>query len=155
MLFNETFAAVDGATNDKSHAVLWHEGDPGRKPCDVALSNTSYIMQAVRDAKHVILFADNCASQNKNWTLYSSLIRLVNDDCIAANKITIKYLESGHTFMSADSVHGNIGKAIKSKQNIYDLMDYVSVIKNSWKNLETILLQNGDNGLVCFENESL
>ena len=67
-----------------------------------------------------------------------SKIRLINDVTIHSKSITFKYFEPGHTFMSADSVHGNIGTAIRAEQNIYDMRDFIETIAHSRKDLEVL-----------------
>ena len=72
------------------------------------------------------------------------MTRLINDVSIAATKLTIKYFEPGHSFMAADSVHGSIGTAIRSKQNIYDFHDFLEVILASRSAMEAIVLTSAD-----------
>ena len=52
---------------------------------------------------------------------------------IAAKEIILKFFETGHTFMSADSVHAGIEKEMQSQKhgNIYDFREFVKVVKNS------------------------
>ena len=74
---------------------------------------------------------DNCSAQNKNWCLVSAIVSLVNSDEISADKITFKFLEAGHTFMSADSVHAVVEKQIKTLKNICDFDDFVKCVISS------------------------
>ena len=53
---------------------------------------------------NVTIWADNCAGQNKNWLLFSALAWCVNAEW-GPHSVTLKYLEKGHTFMKADSIH--------------------------------------------------
>lgn len=50
---------------------------------------------------------------------------------IAAETITIKYFEAGHTFMSADSFHHLVEKELKRNPKCYDFQDFVNVVNNS------------------------
>ena len=43
------------------------------------------------------------------------------------NTLTIKYLKKGHTFMSADVIHGTVKKAMKKKRNVFDFEDFLIV----------------------------
>lgn len=133
-LFNETFAGI-GKGNKPATAMLWHEGESGRKAFDVATAYVLFIKMYCRDYKTVILYADNCNAQNKNKILYSALLRLINDCCNEIKTIKIEYLEPGHTYMSADSVHGAITNKMNKSGNLYDLDDYVETFKRSRKNL--------------------
>ena len=100
-----------------------------------------------RDFKHIIYFMDNYSAQNKNWKLYTAMLDIVNSNKISAESITFSYLETGHTFMSADSIHAEVKKRIRAKKNIYDFTDFVDSIRtgkidvvlpkaNDFKNLE-------------------
>lgn len=55
---------------------------------------------------------------------------IINSDKIAANTITIKYFEPGHSYMSADAFHHLVELAMKKKQKIYDFADFVDVVSN-------------------------
>ena len=90
-------------------------------------------MEYERDTTHFHLWADNCAAQNKNWSLFSCLVQLVNSPFHQVQEIISNYLETGHTFMSANSVHADVEKEIRkqSSGNVYDFDDFVEIIQNS------------------------
>lgn len=121
VVFNETFASVRG---DCDYCILWHEAIAGRKAADVASSYIKCINLCAKE--HVIIWADNCTGQNKNWLLYCALCWCVNQPW-GPTSVTIKYLERGHTYMRADSVHGSIGKRWKMRttevRNFEELVD--------------------------------
>ena len=90
VVFNETFASLN---KDGDYVVLWHEGVAGRKASDVASAYIKCIN--VTGKEHIIIWADNCTAQNKNWWLYSSLVWCVNQPW-GPQSVTLKYLERGH-----------------------------------------------------------
>ena len=59
------------------------------------------------------------------------LVHIVNSQNIYADKITMKYFEPGHTFMSADSVHHAIEKAMTKMGKVYDFNDFVECVENA------------------------
>ena len=61
-----------------------------------------------RDFKTVIYYMDNCTGQNKNYSHYTASIDKVNSAMIQADTIMLKYIQAGHTFMSAGSIHAII-----------------------------------------------
>lgn len=145
VLFNETFAPVgDFSKQQKTKCMLWHEGEAGRKAFNIANAYIAFLKEDAARADEVTFFTDNCNSQNKNWLLFSVLQRVVNDKDFRAQLITFNYLEVGHTYMSADSVHGSIGTALKCKENIYDMRDYLETILQSRGNMEATLLDHSD-----------
>ena len=124
-VFNETFAGL-GAR--KNFATIWHEAIAGRQDEDIA-SAYYVFLNAHRDAEVITIWADNCTAQNKNWTLYTMLIYLVNSDKLAAKKIVIKYFEPGHTFMAADSVHAEVENQMKKIRKVYNFTDFKSCVE--------------------------
>ena len=117
VVFNETFASPG-----KNAPTVWHKGEAGRKAHNICSSYLEFI-KVNRDKEEVIFYADNCSSQNKNWTLLSAFPRIVNDPTLGTKSLTIKYLEPGHTFMAADSVHGSIASKMNSRTTICDFTD--------------------------------
>lgn len=132
VVFNETFAPLHKTDNGSSEnlCVLWHEAISGRCASHVASSYCQVIKKSNPAVTEFLFWADNCSAQNKNWTLYSALIKIVNQDW-GANTITIKYFESGHSYMKADSVHGRIGKKWKTTSNVFDMDDLQQLIESA------------------------
>lgn len=104
--YNESFVAVGSNSKDKPFAVLWHEGITGRDAENIASTYRIFITHhSNREIKNFVFWVDNCVAQNKNWTLLLILLKLVNSNETAAETFEIKFIEPGHTFMSADSFH--------------------------------------------------
>ena len=82
-----------------------------------------------------MVWADNCVGQLKNWTLYSTLVHEVNIHGDISN-IRIKYFEKGHTFMSADSYHSQVERAMREKKHRYDFRDFVECVSKYGMPLE-------------------
>ena len=113
--FHQTFAPVGSyTTSNKVESVVWHEGTNGRKCEDIA-SAVMMALEKDRDFKTVLFYMDNCTGQNKNYALYTAIIDKVNSANIQADSITLKYLQAGHTFMSADSFHARTEKEMKRR----------------------------------------
>ena len=114
---NETFAPL-GKSKIRPIGVLWHEELCGRNDEDVSSSYAKIFQVAtLRDFKHFIFWADNCSGQNKCWTLFTMFANIVNT-AGGADKVTMKYLVAGHTFMSADSFHHKVEKKMNSIKNV-------------------------------------
>lgn len=126
---NETFAPIGGQKNGLVCAVLWNETVSGRKASDIA---STFFKHILKNPHHscILYWLDNCSSQNKNWDLMVNMILLVNSSMITVPKILFKYLESGHTFMSADSFHAAVEKKIRPRElHTYD--DFVNCVKQA------------------------
>lgn len=130
--FNETFAPLGGSLNGPVHAFLWNDVIAGRKAYHIA--SVFYKFFSGLDSKFVItLWLDNCSGQNKNWDLMVLLVLLINSSTIDINHINLKYLEPGHTYMSADSFHASVERTMKHvpRGEVYNFPDFVDCVKNS------------------------
>ena len=113
-------------------AVCWHEEIRGRKDEDICSGYLKFLMSSqCRDAKHVIIWCDNCGGQNKCWTLYTALVNIVNCDITNLETVTIRYFEKGHSFMSADHFHAKVEKQLKYADKVYDFKDYVQCVNKA------------------------
>ena len=128
IVFNESFIPIGNIKSNLPFAALWHEGVSGRKQADV-ISTFHAFLSFARDYENVVIWADNCTSQNKNWSLLSFLIYIINSNEVCAQNITIKYFQPGHTFMSADSFHHEVELGLKKKPKVYDFQDFVNVVR--------------------------
>ena len=101
--YNETFSPI-GKGKGKSYAMLWHQGIAGHNDEDIASTFYKFLYSPVNRVKnHIILWMDNCSADNKNWTMFSALVALVNGWSESAlESITLKFFEAGHSYMSAD-----------------------------------------------------
>ena len=138
VVFNETFASLDGG---KDIVVLWHEAIAGRLAQNVASAYIKCINTCGKD--YIIFWADNCTAQNKNWTLFTAMTWCVNQ-VWGPKSIIIRYLEKGHTFMRADSVHGKIGTKMRRTPNVYTFSDFVEMCHESASAIKPVSMQVGD-----------
>lgn len=126
--FNESFVPLGDIKHNLPFVALWHEEISGRKKEDVVSTFYNFFLFA-RDYKKVTIWLDNCSAQNKNWCLYSFLIFIINSDEISTDTITLKYLEAGHTFMSADNLHRQIENNLRHNPKVYDFTDFVNAVR--------------------------
>jgi len=135
--FHQTLAPLGSRT--KAHpavGVVWHEATAGRSAEDVASAFIKCLQSdSYRDAKHSVFWCDNCAGKNNNWTLDTALCFAVNKTS-GPDKITLRYLERGHTLMSVDSFHASVEKSIKQKVNIYDFSDFLDAVNKNGVSVE-------------------
>lgn len=122
--FHETFSPIKAYSSKSPNlCVVWLAG----RRCEEI---TSVCMRSIdRDFEHKIYVMDNRATQNKNWSLITAAVRIVNSGRLNAQTITFKYLEAGHTFMSADFVHAGVERQMKSAKNVYDFNDFIDCVE--------------------------
>ena len=71
---------------------------------------------------------------------YCSLVKAVNNINFTIKQITIKYLETGHTAMSANSDHQLINRQLKALPKIQDFNDFIVIVKRA--GLSTFEMKN-------------
>ena len=94
------------------------------RKCEEISSTFLLALEEDRDYAAIICYADNCGAQNKNWTLFTVRVELMNSGKLQAETPTVKYLEKGHMFMSADTIHARFEKALCKAGNVYDFQDF-------------------------------
>lgn len=134
-VFNQTFAPLGSSKHIPVFASIWHNGIAERKKEDIISCYHAFLLR-YRDADELTIWwiwCDNCSSQNKCWALFSFFVYIVNSTEISANRIVMKYLQKGHTFMSADSFHHQVELSMKNRTNsaVYDFADFVDAVQNA------------------------
>lgn len=74
----------------------------------------------------ISIFSDTCSGQNYNQYLTCLMVYLVQTKHL--NVIEHKYLESGHIYMEADSVHSAIENQHKNIPT-YSMIDWINIVK--------------------------
>lgn len=136
LVFHETFAPLGELQSELDHnkrvfACVWHEATTGRSAADVASAFHAAIDQH-QSTPNLKIWLDNCTSQNKNWYLFTTLVRIMNTLTTYPDTVELLFLEKGHTFMSADSFHGHVEKYIMRKactRPICDFDDFKSALE--------------------------
>lgn len=124
--FHLTFSPVKNhKAHSKTTSLVWHEALAGRK-CEEISSLYVKALLMDRDFESITYFMDNCSSQNKNWSIITAMVMLVNSSKreLNAKEITFKYLEAGHTFMSADTIHAGVEREMKKMKDVCDFEDF-------------------------------
>lgn len=123
----------------------WMEHQAGRGAVEVTSALRDFLLKKVfgPDTKHVRLFADGCAGQNKNSYVVHTLMHwLYHDAPKTINSITIFFPIRGHSYMPADRVFGRAEKilrkhsVLKTPESYYDLYSQIGEIRKlgeDWK----------------------
>lgn len=139
--FHHTMAPAGGTSATRpTLSAVWHEEVSGRMAKDIA--SVVYIMikdSPLREKTSLTLWLDNCAPQNKNYTFFTMLLSLINSDIVDLNVLTLKFFESGHTFMAADSVHAGVEKQILKAKNVLDISHFADCVRQATSN--TMVMQ--------------
>ncbi|XP_062564207.1 uncharacterized protein LOC134227031 [Armigeres subalbatus] len=135
--FNETFAPVGKYTRALPVvACVWNEAIRGRSSADL-LGCFHRVVTKFSKVDKLVLWLDNCAAQNKNWNLFLHLIILLNSKNIQMKELVLKFFESGHTFMAADSFHAAVEGAMRRHPPI-TYSDFKAVVQGAKQKVEVM-----------------
>jgi hypothetical protein len=109
----------------EGYCYSWHQGIAGRGAVEFSSCLYAFLKQKI--AEGIIdfrFYADNCSAQNKNRVMFAMLHHVSVKYNVS---ITLRYLQTGHTQMEADSMHSLIerhrkGKNIFVPKHWYDIM---------------------------------
>ena len=116
--------------DDRGYMMLWLEGQ-GRKG-SAEICSCIYEFLKNRDLlniRKIITFSDSCGSQNRNKTIICFIMYVCyffNIDCWEHS-----YMESGHSYLPNDRGFGVISKRAKLISTVYDLDQWIDVIKTA------------------------
>lgn len=104
-LYNFTIYEAEPPNN--AYCYFWTETNGKRGSCEIGTCLGIYIDSLPSNVEHVTIFSDTCGGQNRNIQVAAFLLHLV---AVHPTLKTIeqKFLESGHSFMEADSMHSAI-----------------------------------------------
>nr|CAH7751800.1 unnamed protein product [Callosobruchus chinensis] len=86
--------------SNRAFMCMWHEGVSGRGGNEIASTLLKILNSGITEKKHLLLWSDNCAGQNKNRMVIFVLVFLVLHQVF--DTIEYNFLISGHSFMSCD-----------------------------------------------------
>jgi len=88
------------------------------------------IVEDRKTVKTLTLFCDSCPGQNKNNVVFAAIFWFMNKKANNINKVSITYLQPGHTYMPVDSVHSTIESNLK-KKIVWAPSEWPRIIVNS------------------------
>jgi hypothetical protein len=140
---NFTFTPMSAKWEKATYCVTWGEQDSHKNAEDHASAIFYFIREILKVAKNnnetireLILWADNCTYQNKNWILFYTLQRCLyhsSKPFESINAIEIRYLVRGHTHMLCDQVHASIRMNLKNERGpgVYTHPELLTLMENS------------------------
>lgn len=124
---------IHSGSNGKGYCYVWLEGEAGRGAQEIGsclrLHCSKYLE---KDFKEVILWSDSCGGQNRNIKI-TLMAKAIMQSHPSVEKITHKFLISGHSFLPNDSEFSDIECALKYHQRLYTAEDYINVIEKCRK----------------------
>lgn len=121
-----------------TYSAVWDESMAGRLGTELAsILHMMLTETALTNAKHIIIWCDNCIAQNKNYILYN-MLQMAFHDMHCTLSISLKYFESGHTFMSADNVHRSVEHEMKRMKNVVSLEDFEACVRQATSHTQVL-----------------
>lgn len=106
---------------------MWDETNGKKGSNEIASCIVKYFQKLPPLVTSVTSFSDTCGGQNSNRNIAAAMVWSVNN-VGNLERIDLKYMESGHSYLDADSIHGRIEEARKHKR-IYTPNEYGIVIQ--------------------------
>jgi hypothetical protein len=115
--------------NEKEgHCYLWNETEGQKGANEVATNVYDFIQKKVKDGTQEFFFySDGPTGQNKNRMVFSMYLTAAQKFNV---KITHRFLEPGHTWSPADSIHARIETEAKD-QEIFSPEEWMTLILNA------------------------
>lgn len=113
----------------------WEEVNGAKSSVEVTSCVLDYLSSLQDSVKRVIFYCDTCGGQNRNFNIVCGLFYCMNSMQFNSNLETVelKYCESGHSYIEADSMHSAIENGRKTLK-CYLPNDYQNIMKATRKN---------------------
>ena len=88
--------------------------------------------------KDLVIFADNCAGQNKNIYVVLNCLRLLQLGDL--DSIKIEFMVAGHSYMPCDRAFGSIEQKIRKQTIINTPDEYATIIQTATRGGITVII---------------
>ncbi|CAG5053635.1 unnamed protein product [Parnassius apollo] len=120
----------ESALPNEAYCFVWTEVHGKKGSSEVGTILAHYLTNCIpENVTEVSLFSDTCGGQNRNQFIAALLLRVINQSK-QLQIIEHKFLESGHSYMEADSMHSSIEYA-KKHRVVYCLSDWINIYKDA------------------------
>ncbi|KAJ8912367.1 hypothetical protein NQ315_014734 [Exocentrus adspersus] len=115
---------------NNAYCLCWNEIHGKKGSCEIGTCLYYYLSNCLpSEVNHITIFSDTCGGQNRNQFISALLLWAVHK-IDHLNIIEQKFLESGHTYMEADSMHSAIESASKNV-DITSMSDWKNVFRRA------------------------
>ncbi|KAJ8949691.1 hypothetical protein NQ314_008154 [Rhamnusium bicolor] len=115
----------DGS-NPEGHCYVWDETHGKKGSAEIGTCLLKYLHGLPETVTHVSTFSDTCGGHNRNKYVAAAMLYAVNK-INHLKVIVLKFMESGHSYLEADSMHATIERARKHK-TIYTTREWSVLI---------------------------
>jgi len=116
-------------SNAHGYCYLWDESNGSKGSSEIGSCILQYLYSLPDSVSHVSTFSDTCGGQNRNKNVAAAMLYAVSN--IEHLKIIdMKFMESGHSYLEADSMHSTIERARKHKK-IYTTQEWSLLLQTA------------------------
>lgn len=109
---------------------VWIETEASKGTQEVGSCLKKYIEENVADpVKDLIIWADSCGGQNRSIRLVLMLIHILQHHC-SLKTISMRFLETGHTFLPNDSDFGDFECSLKMNDEVCTDDQFMEIMKS-------------------------
>lgn len=118
---------IHNLSTDSGIFYVWDETVASRGSQEISSCLLKHIKSQAQHKKHVVIYSDTCAGQNRNFNVTLSLMTLLQTNETDIETIEQKFLVPGHSYMPNDADFGSVelaakGKVIYVPHQWYDIM---------------------------------
>lgn len=118
-------AIYEAASPNTGYCFLWSEINGKRGSCEIGTALLHWIQQIPNNIKEISLFSDTCGGQNRNQFITALFLYVVQRTHLEI--FEQKFMESGHSYLEADSMHSAIETA-KRNISVYTVNDWINIM---------------------------
>ena len=138
----------------RGHMFVWDEVTAQRGAIEICSCIWKFVTTEVPPTvKKLIIISDNCPGQNKNFFIVMFQLYLIH--CRRFEEIIHIFLRPGHTYNKADQDFACIERTLRTQERIYDIYDYISLIKKSRTRLPFIVTKMEQSDFLDFTKLSM
>lgn len=125
-LYNQ---GVHCGSSGKGYFYVWLEHEASRGTQEVGSCLRKFINEHLKPTTtHLILWSDSCGGQNRSIKMVLFLLHILQNHS-KLEKISLRFLHPGHTYLPNDSEFGDLECALKTHSRLYTDEDYMNIMK--------------------------
>ncbi len=117
-----------GSTNQGIFNV-WLEHEASKGTQEVGSCLRKYIMSISHPVKKLLLWSDSCGGQNRSIKLVLMLMHTLQNHP-SLETISLRFLESGHSFLPNDSDFGDMECKLKANEKVFTDQQYMKIMED-------------------------
>lgn len=115
-VFNFT---IFDAFDHSGHCFVWDETHGSKGASEIGTCLLKYLYNLPHTVSHISTFSDTCGGQNRNQFVTAAMLYAVNK-IEHLQIVDLKFMESGHSYLEADSIHATIERARKHRKSFHN-----------------------------------